>query len=555
MFRALATGKPVTVGTYSVTIREKIGEGGYAIVYRCDDSVGHQFALKCVSCASRDKFEQFKQEAIILQSLPHHPNIVKLYAADINPSELRILCLFEYCPSTAIQLLKKREMTKQEVLVFFHACANAASFLHSQTPAIIHRDLKPENLLVDGDGVVKLCDFGSATRTVSLLTDVNDLHKLQDDIEQNTTMNYRSPEMVDLYKRVPIDAKSDVWALGCTLYKLIAREDMYRPDERLAILQAKARIPLNCDPDLERLIRMCIRLDPKERPTATQLTNFAFNLRGTNDKINVSSSGGGHVLLAAKSQPISGRPVRVSVKNPSSSTVEKWVVKATTATFYPPKEKHVRRVTVALIRNKNLVAKTVIFMMRDRPWQSDPRVAAKVAYLILQIAQFSVDLSPMVGLVSGVQSMAAESMKIVEGSQQKKNWAQMAALLAGMATSKLNFHRLYPMLEGNLSWSSNDPDPKFASSVLTMIRRTVALGTKVLEIASLSGDFGGVVFAQVFVEETINLFNVLRFIKPECTEELKMCTTFMEKAKKLPYLESCVEYPTDIVNAKPVSRF
>ena len=114
---------------------------------------------------------------------------------------------------------------------------------------------------------------------------------------------------------------------------------------------------------------------------------------------------------------------------------------------------------------------------------------------------------------------------------------------------------MYPVLEGNLSWQGGELDPKLPMALSTMIKRTVALGNKLIELACMAGDFAAVVFAQVFVEETVNLFNLMRFVKPDAVDDLRSCSEFMEKAKKLPYLESCVEYPTDVVNAKPLNRF
>ena len=547
MSRAIATGKSVTVGRHVVTVREKIGEGGYAVVYRCEDSAGRQFALKSVNCVSLEKFEQFKQEAIVLQSLPPHPNIVKLHAADVSPSDLHISFLFEHCPSNAIQMLLKRTLTKHEILIFFYACANATAFLHSQVPPVIHRDLKPENLLVDREGVVKLCDFGSATTKIALLKDAAEVRAIQDDIEQNTTLNYRSPEMVDLYRRLPIDQKSDVWALGCALYKLIAKDDMFKPDERLPILQGKCRIPQGCDSDLERLLRMCVQLEPQARPTAAQVAEMALQLRGSVETIAQPAP------TRAIPTPKHGVVKSRSQSKVSSGSFEKWITKATSASFYPPKEKYVRRVVVATIRNKELLVKAVKVMLKEN-WQGDPRVAAKIGYLLMQVIQFAEDLTPLFDSISAIQSITSHYMVPVDGNQQKKNWVDMAAALTGLVTSKLNFHRLAPDLAGNCS-CSGEYDVKAPVFVGTMIRRTSALGSKLFEIASQSGDFSAVVFIQPFVEEMISLFNVLRYLKPGETELSNICTAMFEKAKVLPYLESCIEYPSDIQNKKPSSRF
>ena len=130
-------GKTITVGTYKVVVKKRIGEGGYAWVFRAVDASGNQYALKWVNCLTPERFEQFKQEAAILKSIPEHPNIVKLYASQENPKAYVVALLYEYCPMTAIGILQKRAMTRDEILIFFTACAEATAFLHSQNPPII----------------------------------------------------------------------------------------------------------------------------------------------------------------------------------------------------------------------------------------------------------------------------------------------------------------------------------------------------------------------------------------------------------------------------------
>jgi serine/threonine protein kinase len=89
-----------------------------------------------------------------------------------------------------------RSLTRQEVLIFFRGICKAVDFLHKQK--IIHRDLKPENLLVGLGGYPKLCDFGSATTKIYTLEDTSEINVALEDIEQNTTPNFKASEMVDL---------------------------------------------------------------------------------------------------------------------------------------------------------------------------------------------------------------------------------------------------------------------------------------------------------------------------------------------------------------------
>jgi serine/threonine protein kinase len=163
-------------------------------------------------------------------------------------------------------------------LIFFQGICAAVAHLHAQPTPIIHRDLKPENLLIGADGLVRLCDFGSATTTIYEVKNAQQLNEVSEDIERNTTQNYRSPEMIDLYRHQPIGPPSDVWALGVTLFKLAARDDMYKPDERLPILQGKVRIPPDCEEDIAALTKKCCKSDPAQRPTAAEMAAEAKSM-------------------------------------------------------------------------------------------------------------------------------------------------------------------------------------------------------------------------------------------------------------------------------------
>lgn len=72
--------------------------------------------------------------------------------------------LFKTGGSLVEVLQSKKTAFEPEIVcrIFYQIC-KAVSHMHSQTPEVIHRDLKIENLLISGDGVIKLCDFGSAT--------------------------------------------------------------------------------------------------------------------------------------------------------------------------------------------------------------------------------------------------------------------------------------------------------------------------------------------------------------------------------------------------------
>ncbi len=128
------------------------------------------------------------------------------------------------------------------------------------------------NLLLTGEGVVKLCDFGSATTQQvnpdpswsatqrGLVEDEVNIHRSLSissvlkicqlsskchfpQINRNTTPMYRSPEMVDLYSNCPVNQKADIWALGCLLYTLCFRTHPFEDGAKLRIINGNYKVP------------------------------------------------------------------------------------------------------------------------------------------------------------------------------------------------------------------------------------------------------------------------------------------------------------------------
>ncbi|KAH0799911.1 CAMK family protein kinase [Histomonas meleagridis] len=163
---------------------------------------------------------------------------------------------------------------KKIVEIFSQIC-EAVNFIHSC--GIIHRDLKPENVLWN-EGKWKLCDFGSATNKVYDLANTDEFNEASLDIEKNTTPIYRSPEMCDLYRGQKIDSKSDIWALGCILYKLCTFQDPF-PESNLQILNINYKWPESkkINPSFKEIVRCIFKSNPNERPTARELLGKLYS--------------------------------------------------------------------------------------------------------------------------------------------------------------------------------------------------------------------------------------------------------------------------------------
>lgn len=562
------TGKTITVDKITVAIKEKIGEGGYAYVYRCVDSSGNQYALKYVNCLTPERYEQFCEEANILKSLPAHPNIVKLYGSHLDSKALVIVLLYEYCPATAIGILSKRKMTKEEVLIFFTACASATAFLHSQSPPVIHRDLKPENLLVGMDGTPKLCDFGSATRKTYQVQSVKEINIVAEEIERNTTQNYRSPEMVDLFKRVEIGTPSDVWALGCTLYKLIYREDLYKPDERMPILQGKLKVPSEIDPNFMKILQACIQVDPKKRLTAKQITDFSKSIRGDNDKIaytvSTPKSEENHPQVQQKANKEANGTERKwtnplnymkeQYRSLVSTGVSQWAIKATFASNDPPESKYVRRVLLASIRHTEMSPYSLVkFLLNERPWKDDIRIAAKSLYLILLLVQYETSLSEYTPITVNTDQVISYFTKDSNNDTMVSTITHIGTVLR----TKIMLHSAHKELEGNLAIGSNQISPGLEEDLTRYLETISVSSMKLLRTAKSAKDFSVVVMSHPAIEEVSNankLLSYLLYQKPPSDSSQKSLShslSVLTEASQLPFLQTSVNYPDSTQPPQP----
>jgi AP2-associated kinase len=159
------------------------------------------------------------------------------------------------------------------VLEVFAQIVRPVASMHALAPPVAHRDLKFENVLVARDGSLRLCDFGSASSHAGAVRDKADRNEQEDAILRYTTPHFRAPEMCDLFNGQPLDARSDVWALGAMLYGLAYYAHPFQDAGPLAILSARYRLPTSpaFPPPVHTIIRACLQYRPSDRPSAAQL--------------------------------------------------------------------------------------------------------------------------------------------------------------------------------------------------------------------------------------------------------------------------------------------
>ena len=216
--------------------RRVLGIGGMAIVYLADDAVsGQQVAVKVLkpTIASAVTTERFLQEIRLIGHL-RHPNIVPLLDEGVIDGIPYFVMPWIDGRSLRSLLDQERQLTIPMTRRIVAALADALDAAHAD--GIVHRDVKPENVLLTDDGVF-LADFGIARAITNAATE-----RITESGIAIGTPGYMSPEQGSGDRTV--DARTDVYALGCVVFEMLAGEPPYTGPSIQAIIAKQALLPV-----------------------------------------------------------------------------------------------------------------------------------------------------------------------------------------------------------------------------------------------------------------------------------------------------------------------
>lgn len=305
---------PDRIGGYRIL--SVIGQGGMGLVYEAEhESLGRRVALKVIAqqlTQDQRARARFLLEARAIANL-HHTNIVPLF--EVGEDQGRLFLVMQLIPGKSLdKVIASLRCVADEDSESRHAllpgsvevppvspdsgtqtssstdatgslrrrrhyaalariglqAAEALAYAHRR--GIVHRDVKPSNFLMDENGVVWLTDFGLAK------TDEDELTRSEDVLG---TLRYMAPERF----RGECDERSDIYALGLTLYELIATRPAFPAADRLVLmesirggdppsLRAHAR---NTPRDLDIIVLKACANEPKRRYSSAK--DFADDLR------------------------------------------------------------------------------------------------------------------------------------------------------------------------------------------------------------------------------------------------------------------------------------
>ncbi|KAG6001179.1 hypothetical protein E4U54_001162 [Claviceps lovelessii] len=271
--RAVEPARKTTIADYAII--EDMGQGAYGQVKLARSKTsGKKVVLKYVTKRrilvdtwTRDrKLGTVPLEIHVLDYLRkpefRHPNIVEMegffeddvnYYIEMAPHGLPGMDLFDY-----IEL--RANMEEAECRSMFVQVAKAIHFLHTKA-LVVHRDIKDENVILDGEGNIKLIDFGSAAYIKSGPFDVF-----------VGTIDYAAPEV--LAGRPYGGKEQDVWALGILLYTIIYKENpFYSIDE---IMDRDLRVPFTMSDESIDLVRRMLNRDVEDRLNIEQVVEHPW---------------------------------------------------------------------------------------------------------------------------------------------------------------------------------------------------------------------------------------------------------------------------------------
>jgi serine/threonine-protein kinase len=266
-----------TIGDYQVI--GILGAGGMGKVYKVRNVISDRVeALKVLLpdlATEPDLADRFVREIKVQASL-EHPNIASLHTA--LRVENQLLMLMEFVEGMTLdQKLKAGPLPISEAVEYVAQVLGALGYAHQH--GVIHRDIKPANMMLTPSGVIKLMDFGIAKAATD--------RKLTMTGTTMGSLYYMSPEQIK--GAATLDARSDLYSIGVTLYELVTGKRPFDGDSQFAIMAAHLEKnpipPITLDPrlpaELNDIILLSVAKDPAARfQTAEAFRNALLNIQG-----------------------------------------------------------------------------------------------------------------------------------------------------------------------------------------------------------------------------------------------------------------------------------
>ena len=209
---------------------------------------------------------RFVREARAASRL-NHPNTVTVY--DVGEQDGRVYIAMEYVAGkTLAAMIPRAGLPLSDTLKY--AIPIAAALAKAHAAGIIHRDLKPGNIMVTGEGVVKVLDFGLAKLMEARIASKDRTPTAALETQEGMFMGtpaFMSPEQAE---GKAVDARSDIFSFGAVLYEMATGKRAFHKDSMMATMAAVLHeepdpLPASVPIDLQKVILRCLKKDPERR--------------------------------------------------------------------------------------------------------------------------------------------------------------------------------------------------------------------------------------------------------------------------------------------------
>lgn len=245
-------------------ILSEVGHGGMSTVYLAiNEKANKPWAVKEVRKGGVQNFEVVRQSLIMEMDLLkklQHPNLPSII--DIIDQDDNFLIVMDYIDGVTLNDILKDSgaQTQENVVNWAIQLCDVLDYLHTRKPPIIYRDIKPSNIMLKSDGSLVLIDFGTAREFKE--------RNIADTVCLGT-QGYAAPEQFGGQGQT--DARTDIYALGATLYHLLTGHNPSEPPYEMYPITTWNK---NLSSGLENIILKCTQRNPMDRfQSAQELRN------------------------------------------------------------------------------------------------------------------------------------------------------------------------------------------------------------------------------------------------------------------------------------------
>jgi serine/threonine protein kinase len=305
-------------------LEQLLGSGGMGAVWRGHDRrLDRPVAIKVLAgdgLSDPTALERFEREARVVARLMH-PNVVAVH--DFGTEHRDPYIVMELIEGASVAaMLEAGPLPLDKAMAIGAQTCDGLSAAHAA--GVIHRDVKPANLILTPSGVVKICDFG-----IARLQDAAGTSRLTGTAVAVGSSSYMAPEQIN---NEPVDARTDLYGLGCTLYAMLAGTPPFEGDNPLVVAHWQITLPPtplqarrpDVPPALAGLVHEMLAKAAADRPTdafqvksrlAAVFTETAA-AAGTTSDLRLAAVPDASAVAGA-SAPRTGPPAEVSSGGPS----------------------------------------------------------------------------------------------------------------------------------------------------------------------------------------------------------------------------------------------